>query len=189
VKELSDISQHTHVCPWWLAYSFDNPLRRIFHKPERMFDGHVKSGSRVLDIGCGMGYFTIAFARMVGDDGVVYGVDLQEKMLAAVRRRAERYNLLTRVHLQKSTADAINVDETFDFILAFWMVHEVPDQSRFLADVHAHLSPAGRFLIAEPKLHVSLPSFDKTVQIAREAGLTEIARPTVALSRAVLFSR
>jgi ubiquinone/menaquinone biosynthesis C-methylase UbiE len=172
-----------------LAYSFDNPVRKLFHKPEKMFDGLVKPGSRVLDIGCGMGYFTIAFARMVGNDGLVYGVDLQEEMLAAVRRRAERYHLPTRLRLQKCTADAISVSETFDFILAFWMVHEVPDQKRFLADVHAHLRPAGRFLIVEPKVHVNSASFDKTVQTAREVGLTEVARPAIALSRGILLSR
>jgi ubiquinone/menaquinone biosynthesis C-methylase UbiE len=183
------MSHHTHVCPWWLAYSFDNPIRRLIHKPEKMFGGLVKPGSRVLDIGCGMGYFTIAFARLIGNDGLVCGVDLQEEMLAAVRRRAEHANLLSRVRLQKCAVDAINVDDTFDFILAFWMIHEVPDQKRFLADVHAHLRPAGRFLIVEPKVHVNLTSFDETVQTAREVALTEIARPTVALSRAVLFSR
>ncbi|MBU4143260.1 hypothetical protein KJ590_04695, partial [Patescibacteria group bacterium] len=47
------------VCPWWLCYSFDNPLRRLFHDPERLLGPYVKTGMTAVDIGCGMGYFTI----------------------------------------------------------------------------------------------------------------------------------
>jgi ubiquinone/menaquinone biosynthesis C-methylase UbiE len=54
-----------HVCPWWLAYSFDNPLRRIFHKPEKIFASMVRPGMTVADIGCGMGYFSLGLARIV----------------------------------------------------------------------------------------------------------------------------
>lgn len=49
-----------HVCPWWLAYAFDNPLRRIFHKPEEMFAPYLREGMIAIDLGCGMGYFSIS---------------------------------------------------------------------------------------------------------------------------------
>ena len=48
-----------HVCPWWLAYTFDNPLRRLVHNPEKMLQKFIKEGDTVVDIGCGMGYFSI----------------------------------------------------------------------------------------------------------------------------------
>ncbi len=48
-----------HVCPWWLCRSFDNPLRRLFQDPERILRPHVKPGFTVIDVGPGMGYFTI----------------------------------------------------------------------------------------------------------------------------------
>ena len=68
------------------------------------------------------------------------------------------------------------------------MLHEVPDQAAFLAEVIACLKPSGRLLIVEPRLHVSGAAFERSVAIAN-VGLEPIARPTVALSRAVLFSR
>ncbi len=40
-----------HVCPWWLAYTFDNPLRTFFHKPDQMLSQYVKEGMTVADIG------------------------------------------------------------------------------------------------------------------------------------------
>ncbi len=47
------------VCPWWICYTFDNPLRRLIHDPERLLEPYVKPGMTVVDIGCGMGYFTL----------------------------------------------------------------------------------------------------------------------------------
>jgi 2-polyprenyl-3-methyl-5-hydroxy-6-metoxy-1,4-benzoquinol methylase len=54
-----------HVCPWWLAYTFDNPIRRFFHKPDQMLAKFVKEGMTVVDIGCGMGYFSIGLAKIL----------------------------------------------------------------------------------------------------------------------------
>jgi len=51
------------VCPWWLAYTFDNPFRRLFQNPDRILGNDAKPGHTVLDIGCGLGYFTLAMAR------------------------------------------------------------------------------------------------------------------------------
>ena len=46
-----------HICPWWFAYTFDNPFRRFFHNPEKMLDSYVSKGMTVLDVGGGMGFF------------------------------------------------------------------------------------------------------------------------------------
>lgn len=54
------------VCPWWLTYSFDNPLRHLIHQPEKMFAGLIKPGDTIMDIGCGFGYFSIDLAKMTG---------------------------------------------------------------------------------------------------------------------------
>ena len=42
-----------HVCPWWMGYFIDNPLRRLLHNPEKTPGGHVKPGMTVMDVGCG----------------------------------------------------------------------------------------------------------------------------------------
>ena len=64
------------VCPWWLCYSFDNPLRRFIHDPAHLLAPYVKPGMTVVDVGCGMGYFTIPLARIAGPGGLVIGLDL-----------------------------------------------------------------------------------------------------------------
>jgi 2-polyprenyl-3-methyl-5-hydroxy-6-metoxy-1,4-benzoquinol methylase len=58
----------SHVCPWWGGYFIDNPLRRLLHNPEKIVGPYVQPGMTVMDVGCGMGIFSIA---ITGGDGPV----------------------------------------------------------------------------------------------------------------------
>ena len=177
------------VCPWWLIGAFDNPLRRLLQKPERILSGLVKPGQVAADIGCGMGYFTVPLARLAGPEGRVLAIDLQEKMLAGARRRAARAGVSERVQFCRASPAGFGVAGPVDFVLTFWMVHEVPDQERFLKEVHALLRPGGTWLLAEPPIHVTQAMFDRTVAVAQSVGFTPLSRPRIAFSRAVLFAR
>ena len=177
-----------HVCPWWLCYTFDNPLRRLLHNPEKMLCEWIKPGQTVIDIGCGMGYFTLPMARLVGPAGRVIAVDLQDKMLQAVQRRAAKAGLAARIQFQPCQPDTLNLQVQADFILAFWMVHEVPDTRHFLQEVRAALKPDGRFLLVEPRLHVPAANFQRTLDLAGLVGLQLAASPAVKLSRAALLT-
>ena len=176
-----------HVCPWWLAYTFDNPLRRLVHNPEKMLQKFIKEGDTVVDIGCGMGYFSIGMAKMVGAKGRVISVDLQEKMLERVRLRAEQKGLLSRITLHKCSSDKLGVNEQADFALGFWMVHEVRNKESFFDEIVTFLKPGAYFLLVEPKIHVSELYFSKIADIAVKAGLTQCSEEKVGLSRAMLF--
>ena len=177
------------VCPWWLCRSFDNPLRRLFHDPERLLAPYVKPGMTVVDIGCGMGYFTLGLARLAGPGGKVVAVDLQERMLEALGQRALRAGLAERIVRHRGRPDALGVEGPADFALAFWMVHEVPDKARFFQEIMAFLKPGGRLLVVEPKYHVTKKSLERTLAVCREAGFGILERPPVPLSRAVLLAK
>jgi ubiquinone/menaquinone biosynthesis C-methylase UbiE len=181
--------ENSHVCPWWLAYTFDNPIRRLLHNPQKMLGGYVKPGQTAVDIGCGMGHFSIGMARLVGPSGRVISVDLQPEMLDMVRSRAGQQGLQNRIHLHRCRPDSLGLAEPVDFVLAFWMVHEVPHRAAFLTEVRDLLKPEARFLVAEPKFHVSASDFQKTVALARSVGLEQRAEPNVSVSRAALFAR
>lgn len=175
-----------HTCPWWFAYTFDNPLRGLVHRPSALLEGLVASGDTVVDVGCGLGFFTIGMAELVGPAGRVIAIDLQQEMLDRTRKRAERRGLADRIEFRKCTADRLDVGHTVDFVLAFWMLHEVADQRAFLSEVHAALKPTGHLLVAEPKGHVSPAFFDREAARVREAGFQLIDGPHVRWSRAML---
>jgi ubiquinone/menaquinone biosynthesis C-methylase UbiE len=176
-----------HVCPWWVAYTFDNPLRRLVHRPERIFEGLIPEGAIVLDIGCGMGFFTLAMAAMVGDGGHVFALDIQKEMLAQVRRRASRKGLSHRITTILCEANHLSVDAQADFGLAFWMVHEVPDQNSFFRQVQGLLKPDGRLLLVEPLGHVSAARFGKILELASTEGFHCRGERQVWLSRTALL--
>ncbi|MBN1919269.1 MAG: class I SAM-dependent methyltransferase [Verrucomicrobia bacterium] len=176
-----------HVCHWRHAYWFDHALRRVFQKPERIAGPYVREGATVLDLGCGMGFFSLVMARLVGDAGRVIAVDLQPEMLSVLMRRARRKGVAERIRAQPCTADSIGVGEPVDFALAMWVVHELPDMARAFAQVRACLKPGAKFLVAEPKLHVNRNGMNETIRIAEAAGLKLVERPHVGLSHAALF--
>jgi SAM-dependent methyltransferase len=177
------------VCPWWMCYTFDNPLRRLIQNPERLLEPCVKSGMTAVDIGCGMGYFTLGLAKLVGPGGKVIAVDLQEEMLAALNRRALRAGMSDRIVLHRCRPDRLGVEEIADFVLAFWMVHEVRDKSRFFGEIFSFLKTDGRLLLVEPRLHVNRSRFGRTVEVCRTAGFRLLGEPAVALSRTVLMGK
>ena len=178
-----------HICPWWQAYTFDNPLRRYFHDPQVILMPYLREGMTAIDLGCGMGYFSRAMAKIVGDAGKVISVDLQMEMLVITRKRAEKDGVARRMQFLLAKEDDLGVTEQVDFALAFWMVHEVTDTGNFFQQVCRILKPAGMFLIAEPKMHVTQARFDAMLPFALEAGFHVTAAPSICLSRSVVCKK
>jgi ubiquinone/menaquinone biosynthesis C-methylase UbiE len=159
----------------------------VVHNPAKIFGPYVRPGMTVLDVGCGAGFTTIALARLVGEEGQVVAVDLQQEMLDMLERRAARANLTHRIRLHKCQADALGVEGQYDFVNAFWMVHEVPDIPGFLAETSSLLRPGGHLLVAEPLFHVSSEDLEKVIELAENIGLSVSARPRITFSRSVAF--
>lgn len=176
-----------HVCPWWFAYTFDNPLRKLFHKPETMLRDYVKQGMTVMDTGCGMGYFSLGMANLVGDTGKVIAVDLQQEMLDIMLKRASRKGLENRIVPHRAESDSINYPDPVDFILAFWMVHEVPDPEKFFHEVAVILKPSTKFFYSEPAFHVSPKRYNGILAAAERSGLKKVRDLAVRFSRASLL--
>jgi len=176
-----------HICPWWLAYTFDNPFRHFFHNPEKMLGSYVAKGMTVLDVGCGMGFFSIGLAKLVGDTGCVIAADVQPEMLNTLEMRAEKAGLSDRICIHRSELNKLGVETTVDFILAFWMVHEVPDTTIFFRQICSCLKPNGKILIAEPKFHVSLKGFQEILVSAQESGLNLCETPCLRFSRSAVL--
>jgi len=181
-------NNHTLVCPWWLSFTLNNVFRKMIQDPQHILAPLVRPGQVATDIGCGPGFFTLEMARLVGDRGKVFAVDLQEKMLQIVKQRAERAHLSGRIQFHQCRAQALGLQEPCDFILAFYMVHEVPDAGSFLRELKSGLKPGGFFLLVEPKMHVSKTQFQKTVESAYAAGFRKLDVPHIRFSRAVLLT-
>jgi len=159
------------VCPPWVGYLLLNPLRRLLENPSKILGPFVREGMIVLEPGCGMGYFTLPLARMVGPEGRVVAVDVQGKMLSVLERRARKAGLLDRIELREAGSDGMGLEDLsfqVDFAAALHMVHEMPDQSSFFSEVWNALKPGGRLLLVEPRGHVSQEQFEQTLAAAEK---------------------
>ena len=180
------------VCPIWVGYLLLNPLRKLFENPDKILAPYVDEGMTVLEPGCGMGFFTLSLARMVGPTGRVVALDVQPKMLSVLRRRAEKAGLLTRIELRLVESDGLGVKDlagAVDLVAALHMVHEVPEQAVFFAEIREALKPDGKLLVIEPKGHVSQTQFEQTVITAEKVGFKAEISATKLGGRGALLVR
>ena len=181
-----------HVCPVWAGYFLTSPARKLLQNPQKILMPYISSGMCVMDIGCGMGFFSLPMAGLAGDKGQVICVDLQERMLAGLRRRASRRGLLSRIKTRTCGQESLGIDDLsgqIDFALAFAVVHEVKDAARFFAEVYAVSRQGGKVLFAEPKGHITREHFEKSVSIAEARGLQREKPLHICLSHAILLSK
>jgi ubiquinone/menaquinone biosynthesis C-methylase UbiE len=169
------------VCPWWLGYTLILPIRRLQHDPARLLAPYIREGMTVLEPGPGMGYFTLELARRVGPAGRVIAVDIQPKMLAALRRRAAKAGLLPRVEIREARPASLGIDDVTgaDFALAFAVVHEMPDPESFFAQMARALKPGAGLLLAEPTGHVKPDRFAAELNTAERVGFTLAGQPPI----------
>jgi len=155
---MTEHNKHAY-CPLWLARMLDSKLRKFFHNPEKILKPYIKKESVALDIGCGPGVFSLEIAKLLEGTGKVISVDMQEGMLEIIRKKIVGTTLENRIVLHKCTQERINVNEQVDFVLMFYMVHEVPSPENLFDEVLPLINENGLLMIVEPKLVLLLISF------------------------------
>lgn len=146
----------------------------------------------MLEPGPGMGFFTLPLAQTVGPHGHVIAVDLQAKMIANLKRRAAKANLLERIDARITSTDTMGLaglENKVDFTLAFAVVHEFPDATRFFREAASASRPGAQLLLAEPSGHVSDENFAAELESAATAGFELRDRPSIPRSKAALLIR
>jgi SAM-dependent methyltransferase len=182
----------SHTCPWWFGYFLLNPMRRLAQGPRRVLGPFVRPGMLVVEPGCGMGFFTLDLARMVSPRGRVVAIDLQEKMLEGLRRRAARAGLEGAIDVRLAQPDRLGIADLagrVDLVVAFYVAHEVREPAAFFAEIASALKPDGVVLVVEPPLHVPRAAFEATLATAEGAGLRVAGRPRIGPNKAALLAK
>jgi ubiquinone/menaquinone biosynthesis C-methylase UbiE len=149
----------------------------------------VQPGQRVLDVGCGTGYFARLLARAVGPTGLVVGIDPAPEMIAYASRKAGRFD---NCQFRVGTAEALDFPaDHFDVVVSSLVMHHLPEDLRVpaLREMRRVLRPGGTLLVAEARmpshglvlrLLARLHSYDRMARmvphlepLAAEAGFAE----------------
>jgi arsenite methyltransferase len=127
-------------------------LERAYHKRDMIRRRrHVRAalaaapGERILDIGCGPGFYVRELLDEVGEAGSIVAVDASPDMLDLARHRCEGHDNVT---FREGNATALPVDDgDFDAALCVQVMEYVPDAPAALAEIYRALRPGGRALI------------------------------------------
>lgn len=180
-----------HLCPWWVGYLLLNPFRKFVQSAEKTFGYCLSPGMTVLEVGPGMGFFSLDTARLVGPEGCLVCVDVQPKMIEVLKRRARKAGLSDRIDARTCKPDSLEVEDlagTVDLALVLHTAHEVSDKRGLFRQIKSALKPEGRAFIAEPKSHVKQELFDEIEEAALAAGFNLIEHPSAFRSRASLLA-
>ena len=178
-----------HVCPIERAGSLDSRFRRWVQNPRKILAPYIKERMTVLDLGCGPGFFSVDIAQMVGKSGRVIASDLQEGMLRKLGDKIQGTELEERIVLHRCEQDKIGWSEKVDFVLAFYVVHEIPEQGELFKELESILQPNGQILVVEPPFHVSKSAFQETIRKAQDAGFRPEEGPKVIFSKTVILEK
>lgn len=169
------VSEHCpHVIPAWMLPFLALPFRRWFDRSLREILAWVRPGMRILEVGPGVGFYSIPLARALGPGGGLTCVELQAPAREGLRRRLSRRGLADRVEIrpcEPRDLDIASLAGTQDLALALLVLHEMPEPSRAIGDLARALRPGGRLLVLEPRGHCPAALFDAEAGWAEAAGL------------------
>jgi len=181
-------ANHHFVCPLVMAGVLDSRFRKLFHNPNKIVKPYIKKGITALDIGCGPGVFSIEIAKLLEGTGKVISVDMQEGMLEIFREKIKGTPYEQNIVLHKCTQTKIGLKERVDFVLMFYMVHEVPDKESFFSEVLPLVNKNGLLMIVEPKL-IPKNIFKKILDGIKEQGFEVYDTPKIPLSRGAVLRK
>ncbi|HXV53991.1 MAG TPA: methyltransferase domain-containing protein [Solirubrobacterales bacterium] len=143
-------------------------------------------GQRILDVGCGPGFYAAELAAEVGADGGVTGVDGSDAMLALARRRNSE---AANVEFVEGDATALPVaDDSFDAALSVQVLEYVAEIPAALAEVRRVLRPGGRLVIwdvdwATLSIRTADPARMRRVLDVWDEHLTHVSLPATLTAR------
>jgi len=164
------------------------PGRAAWQKPEEVLDAlALAPGQTVCDIGAGPGYFALRAAKRVGPNGRVFAVDVEPRILDALRARIEKAGARNVTPVLALAADPLLPPRSCDLVLIVDAYHHFPDRPHYLARLAALLKAGGR--LADVDWHKRATDFGPPLEhrIAREdfladaasAGLRVVSEPKI----------
>jgi len=130
--------------------------RRLLHYPPeaviKIMD--LKPGHRVLDVGAGIGFYAIAFAKALNDTGMVYASDIDQEMIKSLQRKAGLEHLSNILAFQVTPAglDKQYLEHAYDFVFLNSSYRYLWGPEAFFRKLQPAVKNDGQIHIVEPRI-------------------------------------
>ena len=127
-----------------ISLMHDNPLLPYFRNPQRLLKAAgLKRGQKVLEVGCGPGFFTIPAAKIVGNEGFIYAVDVHPRAIERVKEKIEKEGIKNVKPILANASDTGLPDQSIDLAFIFGLLHVAGGLDDVISKVHCILKQGG----------------------------------------------
>jgi len=137
---------------WMISLMHDGPVMKARANAEKMLGtAGLQQGQTVVEVGCGPGFFTIPAARMVGDKGLLYALDVNPFAINRVKKKLEREGLTNVRASLTNAAETGLTDNTVDVVFMFGLPRVAGGLDPVLAEAARILKSAGRLAVEKSR--------------------------------------
>ena len=161
--------------PPYIGRFLDSDLRRRIQLTDKLIErSGIKKGMEVLEIGCGSGAFTTFVARAVGEQGKVYALDIQPKMLKQLKKKLtkpENRDIKNIKLIESGAYELPFEDNSFDVVFMVTVLQEIRDRNRALEEAKRVLKLGGLLSVTEFLPDPNYAWKATTIKLGTKAGL------------------
>jgi 2-polyprenyl-3-methyl-5-hydroxy-6-metoxy-1,4-benzoquinol methylase len=107
---------------------------------EKLLEIGIEPGAQVLDYGCGPGSFSVEAAKLVGEDGKVFAVDIHPTAIKSVKQRAATAGVTNIVPIEADSPAGLET-ESMDVVILYDIYHHFPDPDAIARELHRVMKP------------------------------------------------
>lgn len=144
----------------------DSPERRKLLPPDKILrELGLRAGMRMVEIGCGSGFFSFPAAEIVGTEGFVWGIDINPEFLDYCNTKAKEGNVTNVAFLKGEESKIPMEDATADAVLLALVLHELRDPKEYFREIKRIMKPGGKVFVIEwqKKAMQGGPSLDERI--------------------------
>lgn len=129
---------------WMISVMHDNPLLPYLKKPCRSLEkAGLKPGQKVIEVGCGRGFFTITAAKMVGEKGLIYAIDVNHRAIKRVEEKMRKYGLSNIKPILGNAASSGLREGSIDLAFIFGLRYVAGGLSNLISEIYRIIRSGG----------------------------------------------
>jgi len=129
---------------WMISLMHDNPLLPLLKNPYSSLEtAGLRQGQKVLEVGCGPGFFTIPAAKIVGTAGIVYAVDVNPRAVKRVEEKMRKYGINNIKPILGNAANSGLPDSSIDLAFIFGLRYIAGGLSNLISEMCRILKTGG----------------------------------------------